>query len=120
LPGGELLSLEGIFKQWAIWRDLLESGDFEGNQSDPSGPIKRDWWNLRWIPFTHNGGGDHYCLDLDPPADGVVGQVIDFGHETGPIRVLAPSLREYLEWYAGALESGRIRFNSAGDVEQGK
>lgn len=116
LPGVELLSLEGIYGEWNTWRELLQGGGLDGFESKPQGPIKRDWWNLRWIPFSHDGGGNHCCIDLDPAANGVIGQVIDFDHDFGPRRVLAPSLRAYLEWFASELESGRIRFDSAGKM----
>ena len=38
--------------------------------------MRKVWWNLKWVPFTYNGGGDHPCIDLDPAVTGTVGQVV--------------------------------------------
>src|SRR6476660_10167222 len=70
----EFLSTSAILDQWKVWKELLDSGEFNDYKSEPQEGIKDDWWNARWIPFTHNGGGDHYCIDLDPSARGSMGQ----------------------------------------------
>ncbi|MDQ2686951.1 MAG: SMI1/KNR4 family protein, partial [Armatimonadota bacterium] len=57
LPVEEFLSLERILDEWQVWKDLLDGGDFEGIESEPSGPIRSDWWNPRWIPLTYDGCG---------------------------------------------------------------
>jgi cell wall assembly regulator SMI1 len=80
-PHGELLSTSEVLGQWTVWRELLDDGEFEDGGSDPQAGIRGDWWNPQWIPFTHNGGGDHLCLDLDPAAGGCVGQVITMWHD---------------------------------------
>src|SRR4051794_16095747 len=96
---GPLLSLAQVVAQWGVWRDLLRAGTFAGMRSSPIGPVKRDWWNPRWVPVA-GASGDHDCLDLDPAPGGRVGQVIDFGHEGGATSVFANSFREYLTSFA--------------------
>jgi cell wall assembly regulator SMI1 len=101
-----LLSLQRVVQEWNNWRDLLQRGTFADAESTPQGPIQTDWWNLRWIPFTHDGGGNHQCLDLDPAPGGQTGQVINFDHEVGATEVLAPSFRAFLAEFADELEAG--------------
>jgi cell wall assembly regulator SMI1 len=101
-----LLSLPRVVQEWTNWRGLLLQGVFGDAESTPQGPIKTDWWNMRWIPFTHDGGGNHQCLDLDPAPGGDMGQVINFDHEVGATEVLATSFRAYLAAFADDLEAG--------------
>ncbi len=109
--GFHMLSLDEIVKQWSMWRDHFECGIFEGMHPNPHGPIKMVWWDLKWIPITHNAGGDHHCVDLDPDVGGTKGQVIKFSHEPGPQRVVAPSLQAWLAEFAAGLENGKYRFD---------
>lgn len=101
-----------------IWRLSLPNAEYDGERSQPQGPIKTDWWNKRWIPIIDNECGDDVCLDLDPPLGGTLGQVIDWGHEYGAIRVIAKSFAEYLSNHADALESGKYRiYDGGGGIE---
>lgn len=109
--GFHLLSLEEIVKQSRMWRDLVHEKAFEKAQPNPKGPIRKVWWNLKWMPITHNAGGDHQCVDLDPDADGSIGQIIKFSHEVGPQKVLAVGLDAWLNELADALEMGKYRFD---------
>ncbi len=43
VPGGDFLSLARIIDEWTVWKDLLNSGTFDGIQSDPQPGIKSDW-----------------------------------------------------------------------------
>ena len=103
-----LLSLQRVVQESNNWREWLHRGTFGDAESTPQGPIKTDWWNVRWIPFTHDGGGNYQCLDLDPAPGGNVGQIINFDHEVGATEVLAPSFRAFLAAFADDLEAGRF------------
>ncbi|SIO64995.1 Cell wall assembly regulator SMI1 [Singulisphaera sp. GP187] len=111
-PSGDYLSLDGMLEQYKIWKELVDEGTFDDEESDPEGPIQKVHYHLNWIPLTHNGDGDHALIDLAPAEGGNVGQLIDFSHETGPENVAAHGLAEYLSILADGFESG------AGVVEE--
>lgn len=111
--GYHLLSLDEVVAQWTFKKRLFEE---EGSEPllrpDPIGRIKNMWWNPMWIPFTHNAGGDHQCIDMDPDLHGGRGQIIRFNHEVGPQYVLAGSLDQWLFEFAELLENGSYRFDA--------
>jgi cell wall assembly regulator SMI1/molybdopterin biosynthesis enzyme len=94
--GDSLLSTRGILGAWKVWHELVVSGDFEGCSAEPDDGIKDDWYNVKWIPFTSNGAGDHLCLDFDPAEGGTVGQVIRVWHDDDQRTLVARSFREWL------------------------
>lgn len=107
LDGMEFLSCEEIYSQWFVWKDLLDGGDFKDIFSEPEEGIKTDWWNPKWIPFTHNGGGDHLCLDLDPAPSGLTGQVITMWHDMEARELKAKNFAEYFETYVNGVLAGK-------------
>jgi cell wall assembly regulator SMI1 len=99
-----LMSLTELIDYWKIQCKVK----YQNLQAyDVTGPIKKVFWNPRWIRFTDSGAGDGLCVDLDPAAGGVVGQIIVFSHEVGPLNVIAPSFRSWLAGYAADLEAGK-------------
>ena len=114
---GELLSLQEIVRQWQIWKELVDDGVFKDAHSESDDPIKSDWWNPKWIPFTHNGGGDHLCLDFDPAEGGLVGQVITMWHDSRDRSVIAPSFEKWLEEYCNDLLANKYHYNADFGVE---
>lgn len=106
----ELLSLSRIIAEWKIWKQLLDQGKFENNVSSPDYGIKNDWWNEKWIPFTFDGSGNHYCIDLSPGEDGSYGQVIRVLHDAPERKLIANSFKEFFEKYLKDLKSGKIYF----------
>jgi cell wall assembly regulator SMI1 len=115
VPFGEfpdyLLTLEQIAGLLPWMREELIPPSQYRSEPVPVGPVRPVWWSEGWVPFVGEGTGDYLCLDLDPAEGGAVGQVFDWGHETGPTRVLFPSFRDYLERYAAGLERGAIRYD---------
>lgn len=105
-PGGDFLSLARIVDEWTVWKDLLDSGAFDGIWSDPQPGIKPDWWNPRWIPITYDGSGNHFCLDLDPAPGGTAGQIITMWHDGGEREVMAASFIDWLTQLADEYERG--------------
>jgi cell wall assembly regulator SMI1 len=106
---GDLLSLEGILKQWKMYCDWQANGDYAGKDWIPQaikGPIKPLFWNRRRIYITDNSG-DHLTLDLDPPADGKYGQVLDHSHEVGPTEVVGSGWAGFLRQLVEDLETGK-------------
>jgi cell wall assembly regulator SMI1 len=108
-PSGELLSTAEIASQWQVWKDLFESGEFDDYESEPaSNAIDRTWWNPGWVPITHNGAGDHDCLDLSPTSTGHIGQVITMWHDMAERELLAPAFAAWLQQLANKLASGDV------------
>lgn len=109
--GAEFLSTAAILTQWEIWKGLLDEGDFDSILSNPELGIKNDWWNARWIPFTHNGGGDHYCLDLDPDDRGFCGQIITMWHDMGDRNIQGKSFQRWFQRYVDAVLNGQYAYS---------
>lgn len=108
---GSLHSLAGISSEWQMYRKWQEEDGYgKGANWKPaqlkSREIKPIWWSPLRLPLTDNGGGDPVTLDLDPAASGTRGQIIDFNHEVGPIKVLGTGMGDWLDRIAGELESG--------------
>lgn len=55
---GELLSLEGIESEHAMWTELLNDGAFDINASINAGneEVQSGWWYPAWIPLDADGG----------------------------------------------------------------
>lgn len=115
INGEELLSLERIYDEWFVWKDLLDNRTFEDEKgpytSDPESGIKNDWWNPMWIPVTYNGSGDHICIDLDPAEGGRQGQMIRMWHDDATRTLEGGSFREWIENYVALLESGQMVYD---------
>jgi cell wall assembly regulator SMI1 len=108
----ELLSIGNIIYQSRLWKELLDSRVFEDENgpftSEPDRGIKNDWWNPLWIPFTHDGSGNHICIDLDPAPGGHVGQVIRMWHDSAGRELYAGSFSDYMGNYITRVEAGEF------------
>jgi cell wall assembly regulator SMI1 len=111
-----LLTLQGVLDEWSVWKDLIDGGEFEGESSQPDDGIRDDWWRPGWISLTYDGGGDSQCVDLEPAAGGVVGQVIGMNHETGHRPRLACSWLERLQQIADGLDRGELVASEKGEI----
>jgi cell wall assembly regulator SMI1 len=107
----EFLSTHAIYDQWSVWNELLHAGTFEDVESEADEGVRTDWWHAKWIPFTHNGGGDHYCLDLAPESGGSIGQVITMWHDSGERELLTKNFHEWFEKYVQAVLSGAYTYS---------
>jgi cell wall assembly regulator SMI1 len=105
------LALQQVVREWQMQRKLLKGGDFAGREPQSDEGVASDWWNVGWIPFAGNGGGDYYCVDTAPTGAGTRGQVITHSHESGEHKSLAPSLAHYLSDLADALEAGQYEYD---------
>ncbi|MEZ0163259.1 SMI1/KNR4 family protein [Kineococcus sp. LSe6-4] len=108
LVGGEpLLPLAGVLLHWDQWAGFDgETGLDEFASSTPEGFVHPRYALRGWVPLTHDGGGNHVGVDLDPDVRGTVGQVITFGRDDEQHQVLAPSLLSYLQQFGDLLEQG--------------
>jgi cell wall assembly regulator SMI1 len=114
------LALEQIVQEWNMQKELLEMGDFADLEPQSSEGIFNDWWNVGWIPFASNGGGDYYCVDMAPTDVGTTGQIISHFHESGEHQVLAPSLGEYLNDLANLLEGNALEYDADDGIRKKK
>jgi internalin A len=96
--GFSFLPLNEMYSHWKVWDDLREEwNETEGYTSYPDGYIKKMYINKGWIPFSHDGGGNHIGMDLDPDIKGTDGQIINFGRDENDKFVIAPSLKDFLQ-----------------------
>ena len=108
IDGSKLLSTEGIANEWEILKYNLENSDIEEYLVERNNGVKSDCFlNTKWIPFTSDGCGNFYCLDLDPAAKGSFGQVITLWHDDPEREVLAVSFKEWFAKYVTDLEDGK-------------
>jgi cell wall assembly regulator SMI1 len=103
------MPLDDILRIWKGMMEVRVEFDRDGEFGEQKGPIKRRYWNARWIPFAENGGGDNIVIDLDPRPEGTSGQIVDWWHEGGVSTFLAPSLRAFLNDLHDRLKSGEYQ-----------
>ena len=114
---GDFMPLASIEQQWRMYCDWQNKGDYAIDNSEDwvtdsiNGPIKPIFWNRKRIYLTDNSG-DHLTLDLDPPPNGTIGQLLDHSHEVGPEHVVSSSWTEFLETTADRLEDGSYYYCS--------
>ncbi|MEW4369571.1 SMI1/KNR4 family protein [Paenibacillus kandeliae] len=105
--GLQFLSLDEMLSEWKIWSDLQEEyADLGDHYSIPSGWVKEQYINRNWIPFCHDGGGNHLGIDLDPDENGVIGQVINFGRDEETKFVIARHLGEFIHFMRDTVREG--------------
>lgn len=112
LWGCEFLSLSRIREEWSAWKDLLDRGAFREFQSHSEGQVATDWWHPRWVPLTHDGAGNHNCLDLNPGPAGQSGQIIQMWHDEPERPRVAASYKVWLAAFADALEAGEYVYSA--------
>jgi internalin A len=66
-----------------------------------------------WIPFAHDGAGNHLSVDLSPGPNGTYGQIINHDRDDDFRVVQARSMGEFLQYYLHRLEA--IKFNLLND-----
>lgn len=106
-----LMPLTEMVHDWHNQKELVEMGEFADDTPKSAKGIREDWWNVNWIPFAANGGGDYFCIDLAPAVGGTKGQVISHNHETGEHKKIARSLRVWLHQLAYDLRDGKHTYD---------
>lgn len=79
-----------------------------------SGPVKKEIWNKKWIPFGTDPGGNLLCYDLDPEKGGYAGQIVAIYFESGIREVIAPGIKEYFSKSEAGLKAGTLGFDAFG------
>ena len=109
---GEILNLQGIEREWNIWKKLREDSIFPDSSAKCDNGIQQTWYDKLWIPFTADGNGNHYCLDLNPTEEGTFGQVISLWTDYGNRNIIAPSFQAFMEQYLADLKAGKFNYDS--------
>lgn len=89
-----LLSLEGMEHYWRMWEEGYEEELDEDVKA--SRGVRKKWWSPKWLPVTHDAGGNHEMLDLDPTKTGKVGQIVSVYHDDGDRSLEGPDLLTFL------------------------
>ena len=80
--GRALLSLKSIVNHWEVWKEVVDAGDAEDDESATPDPgIQQKWWSPAWIPVTTDFGGNNEMVDTAPAKGGKIGQVICVWHD---------------------------------------
>ena len=106
----EFLSTQRIIEEFNIWKNLLET-KLQGKVSVADDGVKNEWWNINWIPFTSDGCGDHYCLDLSPTSSGTKGQIITLWYELDEREIVSQSFSLWFKEYVELLNSGELIYS---------
>lgn len=72
----------------------------------------QEWegFDRRLLPIASDGGGDYQCVNVSPKPSADHGKVLEWSHEEGDTKVLAPSLSSFLQQVADGLEKGTIGY----------
>ena len=99
--GVAFLSVDAIQQNWNNWVALEQDGLNEelsdSMSSRPEGFIKPLYLNRKWIPITHDYGGNHIGFDFDPDVNGTPGQIIAFGRDEDEKKLKANSFGGFIE-----------------------
>jgi cell wall assembly regulator SMI1 len=113
--GLRFLPVNRIQKEYEMWQQVLRDSSEESlislnaiMKSTPQQFVKREYANLKWIPFAYDNGGNYLGIDLDPDIQGTVGQVINFGRDEERKIAIADSLESYLDWMLQKLVDGNF------------
>lgn len=93
--------------------DLLRTGLGHDLVIKTHGAVRPVWLDRAWIPIADDGNNNHCCLDLNPAADGHVGQVIKVWNESHLRVVQSKSFHEWLAAFAELLEGGEYIYSEA-------
>ncbi|WP_144120853.1 AAA family ATPase [Catellatospora sichuanensis] len=122
LVDNDLLSLARVIQERRMWDENTAEPDDQDDTSgavtslDP-GAVSARYWKHGWVPFTRDGGGNGYAVDLAPEPGGTVGQVINVGPDEDFRAVVAVSVADFLARIAQLISSGRVSITDTGDVE---
>lgn len=110
--GLDWMPLAEVGTNWQMWADIArENSDMNVSirpLSYPTGAIRELYTSAVWVPFLHDGGGNHVALDLGPDVAGGPGQVMTTGRDEEHRYVLASSVEGFLREYLRRLETGQV------------
>ena len=72
------------------------------------------WWERAWLPFLHNGGGSHLCVNTVGTDGGKPGQLVEFWNRDVDRPVVSPSIEHWLNNFVTSLERDRWELTQHG------
>ncbi|OUM55678.1 hypothetical protein BVG19_g5253 [[Candida] boidinii] len=115
----EYLSIDKVYHYRNLWKDIKISGKLDGLTSKiyDNEPISNEWYNINWIPITHDGAGNHYCLDLDPDLNknGKIGQIITMWHDSDSRSIISYSFKEFFADFVMDVLDGKTVYSDDHD-----
>ncbi|AKT37988.1 SMI1/KNR4 family protein [Chondromyces crocatus] len=108
------LSIAEIIDRWEGLEELRQKGTFadatphELDRDDDK--VKWTWWHRGWIPFAEDGGGNLFCVDVDPEPEGSRGQIICWEMHSGPVGPRADDFDTFLDEYHEEMMQGRLEY----------
>ena len=94
-----LMSARQIGSAWLGMKKMKENDELESE----------DLWDLAWVPFLENGGGDNLCIDLKKK-----GAIREFWHADEDRNVIYPSIDKLLTEYLSSVEKGHWALEDTG------
>jgi cell wall assembly regulator SMI1 len=90
-------SLQDVAETKALFDGMIGS-DFDDPQH----------WRRGWVPFLHNGGGNHLCLDINAGDGGQPDQLVAFWKADADRPIEFPSLHALLGGLVASMEDGSL------------
>lgn len=102
----DFISIERAVTSYRLWKGIFDEYGETFHESfneeiigvRQGDPVYPEYWRPGWLPFSIDGGGNSYAVDLSPPPSGTYGQVIVIGSDEDERRVLAPSISAFLQF----------------------
>jgi len=118
LSAWHYLSADGVWRVASALRARSEAGTFAGRSVIGAGRgiIQPLWWHRGWMPFARDQTGRLLCLDLDPALGGIVGQLIAWDPDTGPVATGHRSFAAWLREYRDDLLADRYHVDADGYI----
>ncbi len=102
---------DDYFKSFRGNQRWMSVAEIRGKKQVLDGMIGYDfepgWWDRNWVPFLHNGGGSHLCVDVAGTDDGRPGQLVEFWKADPDRPVVSPSIEHWLHHFVSSLERDR-------------
>lgn len=122
--GLPFIPLDRLTSERKSWDEVADQGRDDGISSeflssDPAGAIQLRYAHRGWLPVSHDWGGNHIGVDIEPGPSGTLGQVINFGRDEDAMYVMANSLSAFLGWLADSLAAGNFRIERNPEGETG-
>ncbi|GMG21629.1 unnamed protein product [Ambrosiozyma monospora] len=104
-----------VIDEWKFMKSMFEEEEeYESDLENDVPEIRDVNWSSKWIPFTEDGGGQLYFIDLDPTSVGNVGQLGSYDHETGVDSLLGKSFQEFFSNYVRDIYCGKYSIEEGG------